>query len=297
MADILYKGRLEGYHIAFAYAVTTETVSEAVRRHDCDPVAAHVLGRAITSAVLSAFPLGEGERFNVRWAYQGLIRTVVVDTGPDGATRGFISPAQPGEPESEEALYGGKGEIKVIRSREGHMLASGTVNAELQDVAQDLVYFQCISDQIETGALVLIALRPDPARPIGVSRGLMLHALPGADLERFDRLRRRLQSEPVRALLEREAESDSLIENVVKLLTEGEVGAPLLHYDAATPPFFRCACSREKMGAVLRALSIPERMEMVKKKEDVAVRCHFCSARYVLTIEECIKAWNTKPAP
>ena len=58
---------------------------------------------------------------------------------------------------------------------------------------------------------------------------------------------------------------------------------------------FRCTCSREKMGAVLRALPIPERMEMVQKKEPIAVLCHFCRERYVLTIEECIKAWNTKP--
>ncbi len=295
MPDLLYKGRLEGYDIAFAYAVTTDTVAEAVRRHDCDPVAAHLLGRALTGAVLSAFPLGEGERLNVRWAYPGRLRTLVVDAGPDGATRGFITPPHLDEVADAEALYGEAGEVKVIRSRAGRLLTSGTVKAGLRDVVQDLVYFQCISDQVETAALALISLRPDPAQPIRVSRGLLLHALPGCDLPRFDRLRQRLEGEPVRARLGRELETDNLLEDIVHLLAGSESAGCRVHYEAAAPPCFRCTCSRQKMGAVLRAISIPERMEMVKQQEDVTISCHFCGQRYVLTVDDCIRAWNTQP--
>ena len=295
MPDLLYKGRWTGYEVAFAYAVTTDTVAEAVCRHDCDPVAAHLLGRAMTAAVLSAFPLGEGERFNVRWAYEGQLRTVVVDTGPDGASRGFISPAQLDGVTDTEALYGTGGEVKVIRSRAGQILSSGTVRAGLADVVQDLVHFQCISDQVETAAAVMIALRPDPAQPIRLCRGLLLHALPGCDLARFDRLRTRLAGEAARSFLGRETESDSLLENVLHQLVEGEAGPGQLAYEAAPAPFFRCNCNRQKMGAVLRALPIPERMDMVKRKEDITINCRFCGERYVLTIDDCIRAWNTKP--
>lgn len=295
MPDLLYKGRLTGYEVAFAYAVTTDTVAEAVRRHDCDPVAAHLLGRAMTAAVLSAFPLGEGERLNARWAYEGQLRTVVVDTGPDGATRGFISPAQLDGAMDAEALYGIGGEVKVIRSRAGQILSSGTVRTGLADVVQDLVHFQCISDQVETAAAVMIALQPDPARPLRLCRGLLLHALPGCDLARFDRLRNRLAGEAARSFLGREAESDSLVENVLHQLVEGEADPGSRAYEAAPAPFFRCNCTRQKMGAVLRALPIPERMDMVKRKEDIVVNCRFCGERYVLTMDDCIRAWNTKP--
>lgn len=295
MSDLLYKGRLEGYDIAFAYTVTTGTVAEAVRRHDCDPVTAHLLGRALTGAVLSASTLGDGERLNVRWAYDGVLRTLVVDAGPDGATRGFITPSQIEDAADAEALYGGAGEVKVIRSRRGQIISSGTVRADLQDVVQDLVYFQCISDQVETGALVLISLRPDPAQPIRVCRGLSLHALPGTTMERFDRLRRRLEDGAVRELMSREAETDSLLENVLHRLAEGEAEPLRIEYHEAPVPVFRCTCSRQKMGAVLRALPIPERMDMVQKKEDVAINCRFCGQRYVLTVDDCIRAWNTKP--
>ena len=54
MNDLLYKGHFKGLDIAFTYAVTTAAVNEAVVRHDCDPAAAHVLGRAMTGALLAA---------------------------------------------------------------------------------------------------------------------------------------------------------------------------------------------------------------------------------------------------
>ena len=37
-----------------------------------------------------------------------------------------------------------------------------------------------------------------------------------------------------------------------------------------------------------------ERMELVKAKENIGIRCQFCNERYELTIDECIIAWNTK---
>lgn len=295
MADILYKGRWTGGEVAFAYTVTTETVGEVVRRHGCDPVSAHVLGRAMTGAVLAASSLGEGERLNARWAYEGVLRTLVVDAGPDGATRGFVSPTELAEAADAEALYGPGGEVKVMRSRNGQVLASGTARAELSDVVQDLVYFQCVSDQVETGAVVMIHLNPDPAQPVRLCRGLWLHALPGADLVRFDRMRTRLAEGAARDVMSRDAEPDNLLENVLRCAAEGEQGLGAIEYQAAAAPFFRCTCNRHKMGAVLRALPIPDRMDMVKKKEEVVVNCRFCCERYVLTVDDCIRAWNTKP--
>lgn len=289
--DLLYKGRLEGWDIALAYTVATEASGEAVRRHGCDPVAAHVLGRAIGTALLAAAPLGEGARLNVRWTYGGLLRTVLVDAGPDGAVRGFITPSSLQDAADADALYGAQGQLQVVRSRGGAVLASGTAEARMQDVASDLALFQCVSDQVETAAVVLIALDAREGRPVRVCRGLQLQALPGCDLERFQRVRARLEGPRARDLLGRIEESDSVLDNLAKLLAVDEA-PPRLAYEAMPPPQFRCTCTREKMGGVLRAIPIPERMEIARKKEDVAVSCRFCNTRYTLTLDECIAAWN-----
>lgn len=297
MTDLRMTGRLEGLDVAVAYALTAETVGEAVRRHDCDPAGTHVLGRALTAGVLAAAALGEGQRLNLRWAYEGLLRTLVVDTGPDGATRAFISPPHLLESADEGALYGNTGSVQVVRSRKGAVVAHGTTRADLLDVVEDLNHFLCTSDQVESAMAVTIALSRDPALPVHLCRGILLQALPGCDLVRFQRLRDRLYAPAVRALMARREETDNHVENLLRAVIEGEEGSARVRLEPAAPPRFQCSCSREKMGAVLRALPYGDRMDMVRKNEPVVVNCRFCGQRYALSIAECIVAWNEKSAP
>ncbi len=301
MTDQCLLGRLEGLDIAVAYVLAAETVGEAVRRHDCDPAGAHLLGRAMASGILAAASLGEGQRLNARWAYEGLLRTIVVDSGPDGATRAFIAPPHLAGAADEGALYGASGSIQMIRSRKGAVIAHGSTRADLLDVVEDINHFLCMSDQTESALAATIALSPDPAAPIHVCRGILLQALPGCDLIRFQRIRDRLTMPAARELLSRREESDNLVENILHAVMAGEDASAKITLNAATAPFFRCTCTREKMGAVLRSLPYGERMDIVRKQQPVVVNCRFCGERYELSIEECIRAWNPQddapPAP
>ena len=77
-------------------------------------------------------------------------------------------------------------------------------------------------------------------------------------------------------------------------LVLSEEGFEKVYMEVGSAPEFKCTCNREKMAAVLRSLPIPERMELVRKKEPVAIRCQFCNDRHELSIDECIAAWNAK---
>jgi molecular chaperone Hsp33 len=293
MNDLLIKGHLKGLDIAFSYAVTTKTVGELVVLHNCDPAAAHLLGRALTGALLSAAVLPEKQRLNVCWKYQGILRTVLVDAGQDGTVRGFISPVQI-EAESMDELYGDIGSIQTVTSDpSGRVLNSGTTPVSMHDVAADLAYAHCISNQVETGLCAMIGFNPDPADPVKLCRGLMIQALPDANLERFERIRRRMDEPPFRNLMSGETTVDALVE----ALTSGESSFSGLHQDAAPAPRFFCPCSREKMEAVVRTLPIPERMVIVQEKKPLNITCQFCNRRYDLTVDACIAAWNRKEKP
>lgn len=289
-----YSGRMEGMDIAFHYAVTTACANEAVVRHDCDPVAAHLLVRAMTAGLLAAASGAESDRLNVRWAYAGAVQAVVVDAGADGTVRALINPSQLAHAESVEALYGDRGEIRVVRSRNGTVTASGTVEACFMDVVDDLTAFLCMSDQVESGGAVLVALSDDPSHPVRMARGLLLHALPGCDLDRFHRIRERLHQDAARALMGRVTETDKLIEDLLIALAEGEELSPRCHISAAREPVFHCPCGPEKLAVALRALSYADRMDIVEKKEDVKIRCHFCNTEHLVTVEQCREAWNAK---
>ena len=295
MNDLLYKGHFKGLDIAFTYAVTTAAVNEAVVRHDCDPAAAHVLGRAMTGALLAAAVLPEGQRLNACWKYQGALKTIVVDAGQDGTVRALISPEQLGPlDDAHEELYGEIGDLQVIISKEGAIASSGTTPISLHDAVSDLAYHYCISDQIETGMSAMIGFNPDPANPIHLCQGWMIQALPNTDLERFDRIRKQMDTAGFRELLGHESESEGYFEQIAKALIGDELGFEGVQMEACPVPKFECTCSKEKMGAVLRSIPIPDRMTIVKRNEPVGISCQFCNERYEMTIEECIAAWNQK---
>jgi len=296
MTDLLYKGHFKGLDIAFTYAVTTRAVNEAVVRHDCDPAAAHILGRAMTGALLAAAILPEGQRLNPCWRYQGALKTIVVDAGQDGTVRGFISPPHLSiYGDAHDELYGEVGELQVIVSKsDGAIASSGTTPISLHDAVNDLAYHYCISDQVETGMSAMIGFAPDPENPVQLCQGWMIQALPNTDLERFDRIRRRMDESTFRELLSHDSDADGYFEKIAQVLISDESCVEGIHMEPDPAPRFQCTCNREKMAAVVRSLPIPERMEWVKKNEPVGIQCQFCNERYELTIEECIVAWNKK---
>ena len=296
MNDLLYKGHFKGLDIAFTYAVATSAVNETVVRHDCDPAAAHILGRAMTGALLAAAVLPEGQRVNACWKYQGALKTIVVDAGQDGTVRALISPEQLGQLEDvHEGLYGEMGELQVIVSKDGVIANSGTTPVSLHDVVNDLAYHYCISDQVETGMSAMIGFNPDPANPVHLCQGWMIQALPNTDLERFDRIRQRMDKAGFRELLGHGSEAAGYFEQIAKALIGDEAGFEGIHREACPVPNFKCTCSKEKMGAVLRSIPIPDRMTIVKRNEPIGISCQFCNERYEMTIGECIAAWNKKP--
>lgn len=291
MDDLLIKGHFKGLDIAFAYAVTTKAVNEIVLRHDCDPAAAHILGRAVTGALLAAAVLPEGHRLNACWKYKGILRTIVVDAGQDGTVRGFIAPSHLNLTEDNpDVLYGDLGNLQVVTSDAGKIMNSGTAPVPLHDAAKDLAYYFCISDQVETGLNAMIGFNPDPENPVQLCQGWLIQALPGTDIERFDRLRRRMESPVFRELLAGTTDCEIL----ARTLAAKEAGFTGLHKNTGLTPRFACPCNREKMATVVRTLPIPERMEIVKKGEPLAIQCQFCNQRYELTINDCITAWNQK---
>lgn len=291
MNDQLITGHFKGLDTAFSCALSTQTVNETAIRHNCDPIAAHILGRALTGALLGAAVLPEKQRINVCWKYKGAVRTIIADAGQDGTVRAFISPSQYGEIQDRNDLYGDLGDIQTVISAGGKVLNSGTAPVSLQDASDDLAYYYCVSDQVETGICTVIGFNADPENPIRICQGWMIQALPGCDLERFERIRQRLHHPEFVTILNQTVE----LERAAGFLTEGEADFKGIYNGPVSKPKFTCPCSKEKMSAVIRTIPIPERMEIVKKGDPLEIRCQFCNEQYRLSIDECSAAWNRKP--
>jgi len=285
MADFLYRGHFPQESIGFVYAAIPDLCSEAVVRHACDPVAAHILSRALTATVLAAAGLNEHERLNAHWAYRGQLRTVLVDAGPDGTARGLISPNQLADAETVNDLFGEKAHLTLVRSADGQVRSSGTSDAPFQDVVEDMAYALCLSDQQESAMLAMVAFTQDPKNPVRVARGLLIQALPEANLTEFEQWRKNLQDPAVRNLMARLTEPDNLFEDVLHLVAP-HAGRNNIHLSESIKPRFVCACSEEKMGAVLRTLSAQDRREIQEEGRDVVVTCNFCNRQFSIPLSD-----------
>jgi len=291
MEDLLYNGQLLEHKVAFTYGVMTQVVNEAVLAHDCDPVSAHVLGRALAATLLICPQLAEPrDRVNAVWQYHGDLRSVVVDAGGDGTVRGLVSPRHlAGLGEERASLYGDEGSLKILRSREGELLTSGSVAARLQDVVADLEFALCVSDQVESGACVMIGFQPDAARPVALCQGLLIQAMPEADPAVFQAFRDRLQAPELRQLLARSQEADNSFEHIVRAFTGEE--DPAFRINECPRPQWQCTCNEEKMGAVLITLPEADRVDILEKNEAIKIRCEFCNHRYELSPDACRAVW------
>lgn len=293
MADEVYKGRLDGLDIAFVYAKTTELANEIIVKHNCDPAAAHLLGRSVNASLMAASLLPPNQKINISWRYKGALKAIVVDAGYDGSVRGMISPAQlTNLAKDNTSLFGDVGELQVVTSDGCKTLNSGTTPVALHDPVNDFGYHFSISDQIETEIVSYIGFQQNPERPVVVSQGLMIQALPSCDLSNFDVIRRQMEGTPFKKAVQRFDIVDDGFGQVVGVLVEGQDLYSGLEVKKVATPYFKCTCSQEKMAAVVRSIPIPERMNMVKRNEDVYINCQFCATKYKLTIAECIAAWN-----
>ena len=88
MKDTLVKAMAGDFRIYAAR--TTHLVGEAVRRHDCLPVAAAALGRTMTGALLLAANLKNEEALTVKFAGAGPLGAIVADAVPEGFVRGYV---------------------------------------------------------------------------------------------------------------------------------------------------------------------------------------------------------------
>ena len=297
MNDRLIKGQFKGLDIAFVWALTSRTAEEAVLRHDCDPAAAHLLSRGLTGALLAAALLpDENHRLTVSWQYPGALRRLVADAGADGTVRAYIEPPHLSDTADKNELYGDTGEVRVDRfAPDGHLLSSGTTPVGFHDIIEDLAYHFCISDQVETAAAVMVGFKPDPEHPVDLCQGWLIQALPGCDLERFDRVRSRMHQADFRSLLARHGEADEkgYFERIAAPLVEGEADFRGLHFEELPAPRFRCSCDHpDVLRAVAKSLPPDQRKEILDSGDPLVFRCRFCNARREIPAEECRAIWE-----
>ena len=293
--DMTIRGVINSLAIRFVYTEVTTAVTEAVLLHDTDPVASHILGQGVINAALLNPLLGEGEKYSLKWEYDGDINSVLIDVDFNNYIRGLPkNPYLMETSKNENDLYGaGDGKITVIKfsTSDAKVLNSGCVKAPLRDLGNDLGFYFSTSDQIESEFINIIGLQADVQQPVKIASGVMLQALPDCDLIKFEAIRNKLHDDKVKMILQAADSSEKKLQAVLQYITnlenkELDFGNNTVYSYSDQKPLFKCSCSEEKMGQALKTLSKRDLDEIFANNQMPRIKCEFCKKEYTFSRED-----------
>ncbi len=278
--DHLVKATAEGVRIHAA--VTTDLVNEAVRRHDCWPVAAAALGRTMTGALLFAANLKNEEAVTIRFKGCGPLGVVTADAVPEGFVRGYVAHPHVDLPLNDQGkldvgtAIGPDGIVSVTRFTGLKDPVTGSAPLANGEIAEDLTKYLYVSEQTPSSVGLGVLVERD--LKVKSAGGFLLQPLPGAEDEIITQLEENLKSlRPVSSMIAEEMGPREIIAEVLKGFS--------VSYLTTTDLAFRCQCSRERIEEMLMNLGTEDLQSLIDDRQ-AEVCCQFCAEKYQFTKEE-----------
>ncbi|CAM3969673.1 Hsp33 family molecular chaperone HslO [Mesobacillus zeae] len=283
MNDYLVKAlAYDGQVRAFAVN-STETVSEAQRRHYTWPIASAALGRTMTAAaMMGAMQKGE-DKLTIKVEGGGPIGLILVDSNAKGEVRGYVSNPhvhfdlnEYGKLDVRKAV-GTTGALTVVKDLGMRDFFTGQVPIVSGELGEDFTYYFATSEQVPSSVGVGVLVNPD--NTIKAAGGFILQLMPGAEDAVISEIESRLKEiPPVSKLIEKGLTPEEVLEEV---LGEGNV-----KFLETMPVSFTCTCSKDRFSNAIVSLGAAEIKDMIEQDGQAEVHCHFCGEKYIFTKEE-----------
>lgn len=256
-------------------AHVTQTVNEAIRRHQPGPLARDALARAMATTAVFPATWKDCERVSIQWSGGGPLKSIITEIRAGGVLRGYVR--DPGaairvEKDGYRGLAHGLlpgGFVGVIRQSVRGTFQQGQVELTTGEIDEDLEAFFTASDQVATRTRGLVLPGPDDGA-VAAAAGVLVQALPddrpaelvtGAALEALD------PRAPLEDLLA------AAFDQPFEILDEVALA-------------FACPCDRERIAAGIGLLSVDELLDMINDDQGASVHCEFCAEDYTFNRED-----------
>jgi molecular chaperone Hsp33 len=273
--DKLIHGTAADGTIRCMSAITTQTVSEAVRRHQTSPIVADAFGRVLTGTLLLGSSLKEFDRLTVKIECTGEVKGIVAESNAQGNVRGYVrNPIADGNSVAEIV---GDGMFHVIREsgfeiglfREPY---HGSVPLYTSKIAEDFAYYLMKSEQIPSAVLLGVALQNHEPY-VAAAGGVMLQIMPDA-------------KDHIITMIE-----DTILHapNITNAVRDGATPKDLLELALGIIDFevlseqevnFFCNCSMERAVSMIAMLGQAEVEDILQKEGKATINCGFCNEVY-----------------
>ncbi|MED4404147.1 Hsp33 family molecular chaperone HslO [Metabacillus fastidiosus] len=267
-----------------AYATrTTETISEAQRRHQTWPTASAALGRAMTAGLMLGSMIKDEAKLTIKIEGGGPIGAILVDSNGKGEVRGYVTNPQvhfdlnaKGKLDVARAV-GTNGFLTVVKDLGLKENFSGQVPIVSGELGEDFTYYLVTSEQVPSSVGVGVLVNPD--NTILASGGFIIQLMPGAEEETILEIENRLNTiEPVSKLIQKGLTPEEILQEVL-----GEENVKILEKQEVR---FHCPCSRERIESAIISLGEQEIQAMIEEDGKAEAQCHFCNELYHFNLEE-----------
>lgn len=286
--DKLIHGTAADATIRVMAAITTESVTEAVRRHQTSPSASDALGRVMTGTLLLGSSLKDFDRLTVKIECDGAIEGIVAETTGQGKVRGYVRQPFADLSNNDGKIKGiiGDGMFHVIREfgfdiglfREPY---HGSVPLYTGEIAQDFAYYLMKSEQIPSAVMLGVALQKDSPF-VKCAGGVMLQVMPGVNDHILTMIEDTIQHAPHLTSVMSEGATP---EDLVKLAL-GIIDYQILEEKEVE---FKCSCSMQRAVTMISALGEKEVESMLREDKGAQMTCGFCNQTYYLDEQDLQK--------
>jgi len=284
LMDKLVHGIAADGTVRLMAAITTKTVTEAVRRHQTSPTASAALGRVLTGNLLLGSSLKDFDRLTVKIDSDGPIGGIISECNQHGKVRGYVGNPDAEVPPKKDGKFDvsgiiGQGNFYVIREsgfklglhREPHV---GSVPIVSGEIAQDFAHYLANSEQIPSAVLLGVLLQKTMPF-VAASGGVLVQMMPGANEHIVTIIEDTIARAPHLTSVIKDGASP---EDLLKLAL-GEIGFKILEEKEVE---FQCNCSAETAVSLISSLGKEEVHDMLEKDKGAVMDCGFCNEKYEL---------------
>lgn len=274
--------------IGVTYVEVTDSARELERSHLCGPTAGLVQAEALAGvALLGAELTRPGETVTLRMKVSGPIGGLLVEATYEGGLRGYTNVKVLNDLDACEEMdasqaFGDTGEIQVVRSLPGKVLARGAAELSPVSVTRAVEHYYRLSLQREV-AVQIAALAYGGF--IDGARGVLFERLPDGDPIRFESINRLVEDGTIVECLEASASPATLCETV---------GLTDCMFQPPRSLGFACRCSQERVEGMIAGMPAREIGELIGAGAPAQIFCQMCGKGYRVAVDRLEAIFRAK---
>ena len=291
MSDKIIRGHSKSKNIRFFAVNSADVVRKATEMHELSITNSVLLGRVLSATLMMGMTLkNRTDSINIKFSGDGPSEKCIAVSGNDGKVKGYVANPKaelPKNDRNEIDVKGaiGNGFLTVIKDMSLKQPYTSQIELVSGEIAQDLTYYFAKSEQTPSAVGLGVLVEKDGS--IKQAGGFIVQLMPDTPEEEIQVLERNLQEFPnLTDLLDMGKDIETIVETMILK------DIPIIFTDRKDASF-SCDCSKERFSRGLRLLGKTELEDIVEKKEEVPVVCHFCNAKYVFNVEEVKAILNT----